>query len=126
MAEARHRAVGGQGPMLIEAVTERYGPHTTADDPTRYIPAEEAEAARRAEPIARFAAALTERGLWSTEAHAEAEAAAEARFDLAWERAEAAIAALGPAALFDHVYHQPTDRMVRQRTELLHHLAEER
>ncbi|MEL7155398.1 MAG: hypothetical protein AAFN30_02240, partial [Actinomycetota bacterium] len=72
------------------------------------------------------AATLTERGLWSPEQHAAAEQAAEARFDLAWERAEQAIAELDPAVLFDHVYHEPTDRMVRQRAELLTHLAEER
>lgn len=126
VAEARMRAVGGQGPMLIEAVTSRYGPHTTADDPTKYIPPEEAAAAREAEPVARYAATLTERGLWSAERHAEAEQQAEQRFDLAWERTEAAIAALEPAQLFDHVYRRPTDRMSRQRAELLHHLAEER
>ncbi|BBP88995.1 hypothetical protein BsIDN1_26130 [Bacillus safensis] len=36
-AEARERAVNGEGPTLIETLTFRYGPHTMAgDDPTRY------------------------------------------------------------------------------------------
>lgn len=34
----RSRAVPGGGPTFIEAVTYRMGPHTTADDPTRYRP----------------------------------------------------------------------------------------
>jgi 2-oxoisovalerate dehydrogenase E1 component alpha subunit len=33
---ALDRARNGGGPTLIEAVTYRMGPHTTADDPTRY------------------------------------------------------------------------------------------
>ena len=32
--EAVERARSGGGPTLIEAVTYRYGPHATADDPT--------------------------------------------------------------------------------------------
>ncbi|MEM7273094.1 MAG: thiamine pyrophosphate-dependent enzyme [Actinomycetota bacterium] len=122
VAEARARATGGQGPMLIEAVTARSGPHTTADDPTRYVPPEEAAAARDGEPIGRFAAVLTERGLWDEARHAEAVQRAEERFDLAWERAQAAASALEPSALFDHLYAEPTPRMVRQRAELLAHL----
>src|SRR5699024_10042535 len=35
--DARERAINGEGPMLIETLTYRYGPHTMAgDDPTRY------------------------------------------------------------------------------------------
>jgi len=41
--EARARALAGDGPTLIEALTYRIGPHTTADDPSRYRPLEELE-----------------------------------------------------------------------------------
>ncbi len=34
--EAREKALSGGGPTMIEAVTFRFGPHTTADDPTKY------------------------------------------------------------------------------------------
>lgn len=122
VTEARDRAVGGQGPMLIEAVTARHGPHTTADDPTRYVPADEAAAAKHGEPIARFAATLTERSLWDEAKHQAALVRAEARFDMAWDRAQQAAAALKPGDLFDHLYQEPTARMVRQRDELLAHL----
>ena len=120
--EARERAVGDQGPMLIEAVTERHGPHTTADDPTKYMTADELERAKAGEPIARFAAVLRARGLWDDDRDAGAWQRAEERFDLAWERAQAATAALDPAVLFDNVYHRRTHRIERQRSDLLRHL----
>ena len=50
-AEAASRARAGQGPTLIEAMVERYLPHTTDDDDSRYRPREEVEAARDRDPI---------------------------------------------------------------------------
>ena len=43
MQEAVERARSGGGPTLIEALTYRYGPHATADDPTLYRSDEEVE-----------------------------------------------------------------------------------
>jgi len=125
VAEARTRAVGGQGPMLIEAVTVRHGPHTTADDPTKYRTDDELARAKADEPIARFARVLGERGLWSEERQQQTERAADERFDLAWERSQTAAAELDPASLFDNVYATPTARQERQRRELVSHLAAE-
>uniref|UniRef100_UPI00286C6CD7 thiamine pyrophosphate-dependent dehydrogenase E1 component subunit alpha n=1 Tax=Salinibacterium sp. TaxID=1915057 RepID=UPI00286C6CD7 len=51
---ALDRARRGDGPTFIEAVTYRMGPHTTADDPTRYRDAAELEAWRRKDPIDRL------------------------------------------------------------------------
>ena len=78
--EARTRALAGQGPTLIEAHLYRLGAHTTADDPTRYVPAEELEEARRNDPIDRLRVHLLEPGLWDDEAHSATAAAALARF----------------------------------------------
>ena len=53
-ADARARALAGDGPTLIEAVTYRLGAHTTADDPTRYVDPDEEErwkVARPADPL---------------------------------------------------------------------------
>lgn len=122
VAEARLRAVGGQGPTLIEAVTYRLGHHTTADDPTKYREAEEVEAQRNREPVSRFKAELIERGLWDEEQHAAAVTAADERFDLAWDRAQQT--PLKPDGFFDNVYESPTPRMERQRAEMLMDLAE--
>lgn len=62
--EAVHRARSGGGPTLIEAVTYRYGPHATADDPTRYRPDQEVEAWKRKDPIDRLRKRLEAIGEW--------------------------------------------------------------
>ncbi len=62
--EALKKAREGKGPTLIEAVTYRMGPHTTADDPTKYRPDEEVEYWRQRDPIARFQEYMRSRKLW--------------------------------------------------------------
>ncbi len=115
---ARERAVAGGGPTLIEAVTFRRGPHTTADDPKRYQPADERLAweQRFGDPIVRLRRHLEGRGLWDEDRHSAAEAAAAAEVDAAWDAAEAAT--VSPDHFFDHVYSEATPRMVVQRAEL--------
>lgn len=115
VAAARQRAAAGEGPTLVECVTYRLGPHTTADDPTRYVPADELAAEQARDPIATFGARLRELGLWSDEHEERVRAAALARMDLALERAEAT--PLPPGALFDHVHAELTPRQLRQRAE---------
>jgi pyruvate dehydrogenase E1 component alpha subunit len=117
VARARARAVAGDGPTLIEARAYRLGPHTTADDPSRYVPAGELERERQRDPIDRFRRELEEAGLWSASVEEETRRDADARFDRALAVAEAA--AVRPDAFFDHVYARPTARMERQRRELL-------
>jgi pyruvate dehydrogenase E1 component alpha subunit len=63
--DAADRARNGEGPTLIEAVTYRMGPHTTADDPTRYRSPEEVKAMEKYDPIARFENYLVNRGYLS-------------------------------------------------------------
>jgi len=116
VAAARERAVTGGGPTLVEAVTFRMGPHTTADDPKRYLPPEERAVWEGRDPIVRLARHLGGRGLWSDDRRAAVEAAAGAEIDAAWERAEAMT--VPPDAFFDHVYAEPTPRMRVQRAEL--------
>jgi 2-oxoisovalerate dehydrogenase E1 component alpha subunit len=61
---AVERALSGQGPTLIEAKTYRFAPHTSDDDDKGYRPPEEiARWRRERDPIARYAARLTRRGL---------------------------------------------------------------
>jgi 2-oxoisovalerate dehydrogenase E1 component len=61
---AVRRARQGKGPTLIEAMTYRYGPHATADDPTRYRTRAEEEKWRRRDPIERLRRFLETRGEW--------------------------------------------------------------
>lgn len=62
--EAVRRAHNGEGPTLIEAMTYRFGPHGTADDPHRYRSEEEEQAWRTKDPISRLRTHLASRGLW--------------------------------------------------------------
>lgn len=52
--EAVERARRGEGPTLIEGLTYRFTPHTTADDPKRYRSDEECQLWTKREPLSRF------------------------------------------------------------------------
>lgn len=119
--EALARARAGDGPSFIEAVTYRMGPHTTADDPTRYRDAAELEAWRARDPISRVEAALDAVGALTPEATARVQDRADAA------AAELRAGALSledppPAALFDHVYAEPHPGIDRQREAYLAYL----
>lgn len=62
--QAIEKARNGGGPTLVEAMTYRYGPHATADDPTLYRTREEEDLWRRRDPIDRLQGFLQERGEW--------------------------------------------------------------
>jgi pyruvate dehydrogenase E1 component alpha subunit len=65
--EATEKARSGGGPTLIEGVTFRFGPHTTADDPTKYRTEKEIEPWKPLDPLVRLRLYLGEKGLWSEE-----------------------------------------------------------
>ncbi|MBL6926654.1 MAG: pyruvate dehydrogenase (acetyl-transferring) E1 component subunit alpha [Acidimicrobiia bacterium] len=115
--EARSRALAGKGPTLVEAVIYRLGAHTTADDPTRYVPPEDLEAARRNDPILRLRSQLEELGLWDDDAQAATEAEAMDLLDNALDAAKAM--PLSPDAVLDHCFSADTQRLERQRADLL-------
>ncbi len=116
--QARARALAGEGPTLVEAVTTRLGAHTTADDPTRYTPAGQVEAARARDPIARLRAWLVATRRWDDEADALAEKWCDAEIERAVEEFDATPRP-DPALLFDHVYADPPVRLQRQREAFL-------
>lgn len=86
--EAVTRARNGEGPTLIEAVTYRIGPHTTADDPNRYREGSMTEDWRRRDPLERVRVFLSERELWTEEWQEDIEREAAAEIDRAVELAE--------------------------------------
>lgn len=61
---AMRRAREGKGPTLIEAMTYRYGPHATADDPTLYRTNDEVEDWKKKDAIERLRRFLESRGEW--------------------------------------------------------------
>ncbi len=90
------RARGGSGPTLLECTTFRLWGHYFGD-PMRYIPAEELEAARRSEPVARYRSALLADGVLDE----EGAVAIELRVTEAVEAAFAAALAAEPPAADD-------------------------
>ena len=66
-SEAAHRARAGQGPALVEAMVERYLPHTSDDDDRRYRPQEEIEEARKRDPLKILKEQLVELGVLMAE-----------------------------------------------------------
>lgn len=122
MRWALDHARSGKGPAYIEAVTYRMGPHTTADDPTRYRPAEELDAWRDRDPIARLETYLRGIGELGDEHLAETQAAADA---VAKEmRAEClGMVTREPLAVFDGVYAEPHAGLERQRDEYAAYLS---
>ncbi|WP_425513658.1 pyruvate dehydrogenase (acetyl-transferring) E1 component subunit alpha [Arthrobacter yangruifuii] len=120
--EALDRARSGNGPTFIEAVTYRMGPHTTADDPTRYRDSAELERWRVKDPLSRLQALLDTMGLFTEEFAAEASRRADA------VAAELRAACLGmpdpgPADVFAHVYSEPNSWLDRQQEQYSRYLS---
>jgi 2-oxoisovalerate dehydrogenase E1 component alpha subunit len=120
--QALDHARRGEGPTFIEAVTYRMGPHTTADDPTRYRSEQELAEWRARDPLTRVLAFLEASGVdvegLEREVASEADRAA----------AELRAACIGipdpePMSVFDHVYTEPNTHLERQRDHYARYLA---
>lgn len=124
MSEAVERARSGHGATLVEAFTYRYGPHTTADDPSRYRAAEEAkEWQEQRDPIERLRKLLLARSLWDD--GAEAALQEEARAEMAQAVAELeALPRPRVEDIFDHVYTERPWFVEEQRQEALRRIGE--
>ncbi|MCU1542936.1 MAG: pdhA [Microbacteriaceae bacterium] len=122
MRIALDRARTGGGPTFIEAVTYRMGPHTTSDDPSRYVDRVEREEWLAKDPIDRLERHLACLGLLTDALRASVTGAADAA---AAELRRACLALAEPAALtvFDEVYAEPHSGLERQRREYGAYLA---
>ena len=89
-SEAARRARAGHGPTLIEAHVERYLPHTSDDDDTRYRERAEIEEARKRDPLRILREELYELGALTEELDAQFAAEARRVVNDATERVEAA------------------------------------
>src|SRR5919108_5063394 len=117
-ADAAARARAGGGPTLIEALTYRLGPHTTADDASRYRDEEEVERWRAFDPIDRYRTWLIAAG-HADEAFVRT-CDAEAADWVAEVRAGITAAEPPPAEwLFDWAYADPPATLGSQREEAL-------
>jgi pyruvate dehydrogenase E1 component alpha subunit len=114
--DAINRARSGGGPTLIEAVTYRIGPHTTADDPGRYRKVEETAEWSRRDPLERVRLYLSERDAWTESWQAQIEEEAGLEIDRAIELAEE-MPALGVGEMFEAMFEDPTPALRRQQVE---------
>ncbi len=114
--EAAARARAGQGPTLIEALTYRMGPHTTADDPTRYRPDSEDDEWEEKDPLTRVRRLLEQQGEWSEDWQSELEEQAALNIERAVEWAEA-IPEPTFGEMLNRMYAEPTAPLRKQLEE---------
>jgi pyruvate dehydrogenase E1 component alpha subunit len=86
--EARENAVAGMGPTMIEAVTYRFGPHTTSDDPTKYREEAELGKWKSLDPLLRLQRYLKGKNLWTETEEEKIKAEAETIVNQAIQEAE--------------------------------------
>ena len=120
--KALENARSGQGPTLIEAFTYRMGAHTTTDDPTRYRLSEDLEHWKLKDPIARVKAYLARSGIADHDFFDAVEAEAD---QLAGRIRSGTLEMPDPAgtAIFDTVYADLPEELVRQRAEFVEYHA---
>ena len=93
------------GPSLIEMKVERFMPHTTDDDDRRYRDRAALDAARAADPVATFPAAMVTQGILTQQQLDDIQAEAQSQINDATDYADAAPPP--PAAtIHDHLYAQ--------------------
>lgn len=115
--EAAGRARNGGGPTLIEAVTYRMGPHTTADDPGRYRDPADTEDWERRDPLERVRVYLSERDRWTEEWQTEVESRTFDEVERAISLAES-LYDPDPSHVFGAVFESSTSTLDAQRREL--------
>ncbi len=84
-------ARSGAGPVFIEAQTYRLGPHTTADDPSRYRPDEEWQTQQQYDPLLRLRRYLEKQGVLTEAGEEERLARYQTQVREVAKQAEAAI-----------------------------------
>ncbi|WP_404275775.1 pyruvate dehydrogenase (acetyl-transferring) E1 component subunit alpha [Exiguobacterium undae] len=116
MQEALERARSGGGPTLIEAVTWRFGAHTTADDPSKYR--DQDRSRDHVDPLTRLEDFMKAQGFYE-------EQEIEAIRIRHQEEIEAAVKTMeafpSPDVndLFDHTFATLPDDLIRQKADYL-------
>lgn len=112
-SRAAAHARSGDGPVIVEAMTYRRGPHSTSDDPGRYRTLEEERRDAGEDPVARFRRHLAQTGVAGEDFFAEADALARQEAEVVRQ----GLAALGSRPgreMFDFVFQEPTPALQAQ------------
>jgi pyruvate dehydrogenase E1 component alpha subunit len=117
IANARDPPEGKLRPTLIEALTYRFGPHTTSDDPSIYREEEELERWKQRDPIPRMETFLRDTGRLDDELLNAVEKQVDDEVNEAIDIAES-VDRPDPTNMFDHTFAEPTPRLQAQREEL--------
>lgn len=122
--DAVERARAGQGPTLIECLTYRVSPHTTADDPRRYRSEQEVQEWQQRDPLLRFRTYLENKRLFSQAWQEQLEEEIRLEIDEALREAEEERERVDPLEMFDHVYSKRTPDLQAQKEHLAEFVAE--
>jgi len=126
--EAVERAKAGYGPSLIEGLTYRVTPHTTADDPKKYRNEAETAEWMKKEPLIRFAKYLQNKGVMTAKELEEMEVEVDTLVKAAVEKAEEMAKSeelTNVYSIFDNVYSDVPQFLQEQRDELGEYIARE-
>jgi pyruvate dehydrogenase E1 component alpha subunit len=104
--QARERALAGEGPTLIEAVTMRMHGHAAHDD-MKYVPKEQVEEWRKKDPIDRQESRLRDLGVDTAAVREEVRAAIEAGTQEAL-----AMPMPDPATATDRLFHEDEEELL--------------
>jgi len=109
-------ARGGSGPVLVEALTYRFGPHSSSDDPSRYRDEKEVAAWMARDPLMRFRRFLETKGWWDDAQEASLEKEIGDGITQAVTEAEA-MPPVPVEMFFEDVYAEPTWNLREQLGE---------
>ena len=102
-SEAAARARAGQGPTIVETMVERYLPHTSDDDDSRYRLREDIEEARKRDPVKILGQKLVSLGVLDSATDERFHSEGRRAVDEATELIDQAPYP-GTDGFFDHVY----------------------
>ncbi|WP_442604472.1 pyruvate dehydrogenase (acetyl-transferring) E1 component subunit alpha [Paenibacillus sp. KN14-4R] len=123
--EAVQRGLSGKGPTLIEAITFRYGAHTTADDPKKYrdqdVLSEQWRTQR--DPIRRLRLFLEKKGLWNDLLEEKLHQKLSNQVEAALMDAES-YPKTKPTAMFEHVYAEAPWQIREQEMQMQQMIAQ--
>lgn len=127
--EAVERARRGEGPTLIEGLTYRMTPHTTADDPKRYRTDDECALWSKRECLGRFQKYLLNKGVYTQKELDALEEELDTMIKAAVVKVEEMAQSpelSNPLSMFDYLYEEIPPYLNEQREELENHLNKQK